>query len=357
MIQTFFLEEKILLLLLCLSFVMLLFSGTYDLDDLRVYAHLFTRDETGTFVSIVDQVQTELNLIVTNLENNNVTLAQNHAAKAGSLIPRVIGEIAEDNPRLASDLMRAVFGMENMSTTSTNREQATTKLVSDLNEKLDEAKIIRIAQVQPSSNPLDEITNFLGGIFGGNSGEPSGEQAQNARIEALAFADLIDSVLINYGKAYNVGFDMTNMSNMVMTGARGFNSSSMVMNNTGNSNNSGAVNMNMDRKMNMNAHIMNTSSNTMAQQGGEINNDYQLVHIADYQSAQALAKKGLEFFNTDLRHMAINNKTIFVTKLKNGLLHLNDSIENKVSPMDIMMIVHSEIHPNLQEAFNLQLRK
>jgi hypothetical protein len=107
----------------------------------------------------------------------------------------------------------------------------------------------------------------------------------------------------------------------------------------------------------MNAHIMNTSSNTMAQQGGEINNDYQLVHIADYQSAQALAKKGLEFFNTDLRHMAINNKTIFVTKLKNGLLHLNDSIENKVSPMDIMMIVHSEIHPNLQEAFNLQLRK
>jgi hypothetical protein len=144
---------------------------------------------------------------------------------------------------------------------------------------------------------------------------------------------------------------------MVMTGASGINSSSMLMNNTGNSNNSGAVNMNMDRKMNMNAHIMNTSSNTMAQQGGEINNDYQLVHIADYQSAQALAEKGLEFFNTDLRHMAINNKTIFVTKLENGLLHLNDSIENKASPMDVMKIVHSEIHPNLQEAFNLQLRK
>lgn len=27
----------------------------------------------------------------------------------------------------------------------------------------------------------------------------------------------MDAVLVNYGKAYNVEFDMTNMSNMIMT--------------------------------------------------------------------------------------------------------------------------------------------
>lgn len=336
---------------------MLLLSNICNFYNLRAYAHLFTRDQTGTFVSIVDQVQTELDLIVRNLENSNVTLAQNHASKAGALIPKVISEIAEDNPRLGGELMRAVFGMENMSSSSTNGEQATDNLVSDLNEKLDKVKIIRMAQVQPSSNPLDQVTNFLGGIFGGDSGQPSDEQAQNARIEALAFAELMDGVLLNYGKAYNVGFDMTNMANMIMTGTRGINSSSMAMNNMYNSNNSGAGNMYMDRNMKMNVHSMNTSSNTMAQHGGEINNDYQLVHIADYQSAQALTKRGLEFFNTDLKQMVVDNKSIFFTKLENGLIHLNNSISNKASPLDIMMIVHSEVHPNLQEVFNLQLRK
>ena len=357
MIQALILKEKILAPLLCICFVTLLLISVYDIYNLRIYGHLFTRDETGTFVSIVDQVQTELDLVVTNLENNSISLSQNHAAKAGSLIPRVISEIAEDNPRLASDLMRAVFGMENMSSTLANGAQATSKLVSDLNEKLDKAKIIRIAQVLPSSNPLDELTNFLGGIFGGNSREPSGGQAQNARIGVLAFADLMDSVLINYGKAYNVGFDMTNMSNMIMKGSGRINSSSMASNDAVNSNDILADNMNMDRNMNMSAHSMNTSSNTMAQQEGKINNDYQLVHIADYQSAQALAKRGLEFFNTDLRQMAINNKSIFVNKLENGLIHLDNSITNKASPLDVMMIVHSEVHPNLQEAFNLSLRK
>jgi hypothetical protein len=55
--------------------------------------------------------------------------------------------------------------------------------------------------------------------------------------------------------------------------------------------------------------------------------------------------------------MANNNKVVFVNNLEKGLVHLNNSIANKVSPIEIMMIVHTEIHPNLLEAFNLELRK
>ena len=60
-----------------------------------------------------------------------------------------------------------------------------------------------------------------------------------------AFANVIDGMLINYGKAYRVGFDMTNMSNMVMIGNNS-SPSSMVMSNPVTGNNSGPSNMNLN---------------------------------------------------------------------------------------------------------------
>ena len=350
--------QKKLIPFLAICFGLLFSNIVYNSHDATVYGHLFTRDQTGTFVSIIDQVQIELQLVAANLVSNNVTLAENHATKASSLLPRVIGEIGEDNPQLVGELMRSVFGMENVSSTTYSKSQNISTLVNNLNEKLDNAKIIRIAQVQPNSNFLDKVTNLLGGLLGGNNGEPSSEQVQNSRIEALAFAELMDTVLVNYGKAYNVGFDMTNISNMIMEPSNST-AGSIIMSNTVRSNNSdtGNTNINMNINMNTNMDSMNNSTSPMPEHMGEMNNGYQLIHTADYQTAHALAKKGLDFFNSDLKHMANNNKAIFVNNLEKGLKHLNNSIENKGPPTEIMMIVHTEIHPNLLEAFNLELRK
>ena len=44
---------------------------------------------------------------------------------------------------------------------------------------------------------------------------------------------------------------------------------------------------------------------------------------------------------------AENQKSI--TNLQNSVTQLNSSIRNKASPIDIMMIVHTQIHPNLLE--------
>jgi small-conductance mechanosensitive channel len=110
---------------------------------------------------------------------------------------------------------------------------------------------------------------------------------------------------------------------------------------------------------NMDMGSMNTSSSTMMNMDSEMKRNYSLVNTADYQSAQALAAKALEIFNTELRPMASNNNnntTAFITNLENGLTQLNNSIRSKASPMDIMMIVHTQVHPNLMQAFNLQLR-
>jgi len=330
-----------------------LFTNIDDFYNAIVYGHQFTPNETATFVGIIGQMQAELGLVPVNLANNNVSLAQNHANKAASLLtPRILVEIAEDNPRLAGDLRSAMIQLQSLPSSSESQVKSVNQLVSDLNERLGEDASVRMAQVQPtSSNFLEGVTNFLGNIFSGSDTEG---KDQNTKLEALALANVIDGVLINYGNAYHVGFDMTNMSNMVMIG----NSSSpdsMVMNNRAIGNNSGPSNMNMQS--------MNTSSDTMTmtQHGGEMNTGYSLVNMPDYQSAQALAAKASEIFNTKLKHttMSNNNKNItaFVTNLDNGLTQLNDSISKNASPLDIMMIVHTQIHPNLLEAFNLQLRK
>lgn len=329
-----------------------------DFNNLRVYGHLFTPNETATFVGILDQVQAELKLVVANLENNNVSLAQSHAIKASSLLtPKIMSEITEDNPRLTDDLRRAVSQLQNMSSPSEGQLQSISQLVNDLNKRMDEDAIVRIAQLQPtSSNFLEGVLKSLESIFGGG-GNTNQERDQNTKIQALAFANVIDEVLINYGKAYHVGFDMTNMSNMVMTGNNNNNNSSpssIAMSNSVTGNNSGTSNMNMPS--------MNTLSNTMTmtEQEGEKNMGYSLSNISDYQSAQGLAAKAFELFDTKLKQTTPNdnkNVTAFVTNLENGLTHLNDSIEKKDSPLDIMMVVHTQIHPNLFEAFDLQLRK
>ena len=76
-----------------------------------------------------------------------------------------------------------------------------------------------------------------------------------------------------------------------------------------------------------------------------MNMGYSLVNMSDYQSAQALAIKASEIFNTKLKITTMDNNknvTAFITNLENGLTQLSDSISNKDSPLDVMMIVHTQ---------------
>ena len=149
------------------------------------------------------------------------------------------------------------------------------------------------------------------------------------------------------GNTYAVDFDMTNMSNMVTMGN---NSSSMTMdgmvdNNSNNDNSNSSMNMNS----------MDMSSSTMVNMDSKGRN-YSFVDITDYQTAQALATKAQDIFKAELKPIAPGNSSAFVVNLENSLTEVNNSIRNKASPMDVMMIVHTQIHPNLLGAFNLKLR-
>jgi hypothetical protein len=344
-------KYSLVLLFISITFSTVLFSNTNNFFVIQnVYAHIFTTDETASFLSFADQLQVESELVQTNLINNNLSLAQKHANKAASLLsPSIIVEIAEKNQKVADDLTTAVDDLQKITSSSDKQRQMVNQLVSQINATLGEAVTIRLEQEQreDSSNFLEKGIEFLRGIFGGGGGSEKADNRidRNTTIQPLAFADLVDSLLINYGNAYAVDFDMTNMSNMAMMSG---NSSSMVMSGmVNNSINNSNSSMNMD-SMNMSSSTMNMDSN--------MNRNYSLVDITDYQSAQALVTKAQEIFNTEFKLIAPGNTSIFITNLENGITQLNNSIKNKASPMDVMMIVHTQIHPNLLGAFNLKLR-
>jgi hypothetical protein len=203
----------------------------------NAYGHNFTPNESASFLSFVDQLQVESELVQTSLANNNTALAQEHARRALELLKTKdpvnnvtwIEEIAENNQRVADDLTTAISNLQN---TSSEQQQPVSQLVNDIDAIIGEAVTARIDQ----------------------------EQRDNATIQALAFAHLVNSILRNYGKAYGVGFDMTNMSNMAGMIGSNNNSSSMAMSGMADDNNSS----------NMDMGSMNTSSSTMMNMDSEM---------------------------------------------------------------------------------------
>jgi hypothetical protein len=297
------------------------------------YGHTFSPDESASFLSFANQLQVESELVQENLANNSISLAQEHANKASSLLTsNITTEIAERNQRVANDLTRAIDDLQNISS-SPQQAGSIGQLVRNLDGIIGEAVSTRIEQ----------------------------QDIENATIQALAFADLVNSILINYGNAYAVGFDMTNMSNMAMMGQSSNNTmNTMTMDNM-------TTHSNDDNSSNIEMNSMNMSSSSGSRvgidaaegkgggEGRESSINSSSVNMTDYQSAQALAAKALEIFSVELKPLAPNDSSAFISNLENGLTQLNASIRNKASAMDIMMIAHMQIHPNLSEAFNLRL--
>jgi hypothetical protein len=154
------------------------------------------------------------------------------------------------------------------------------------------------------------------------------DQINNATIQALSFANLVDRILKSYGNAYDVDFDMTDMSQMAHMGMNMGNDSS-------------------DMGMNMSTRgVMTTTSAAYSE----------IVNVTGYQTAQALSEWVIELFKSELEPLAEGADRINMTSnLENALIELNNSIENRAPPMDVMMIVHTKVHPNILTIFNLPL--
>jgi hypothetical protein len=259
----------------------------------QVYGHDFVPNESASFLSFANQLQAESELVKNNLANGNSTLAREHATRAIELLNSKDpvnnvawrDEIAERNQRVADELVATVSNLANMtespSSSLPEQQQSINQSIGEIDAIIEEAVTTRIDR----------------------------DQRTNATIQATALGDIINTLLRYYGNAYEVGFDMGNMSEMA-------------------------------------SMMGNSSSNT----------NYTLANVAEYQSAQALAAIAQEIFNNELRPLANRNATNSIANLENGLMQLRNLIENKSSPMELVMVGHSQVHPSLQSAFNLRLQ-
>lgn len=267
-----------------------------------VLGHNFSPDESAKFLGLVDIIKGEAQSVQDDLASKNVSLANQHANRALALVTdNVTKEIAERNPRLSDDLKTTLITLKTSSEPTSNLSTANdiNFTVSDLNGILDE---IVTARIDP-------------------------EKLSNSTIQALRLVGILDGVLRNYGDAYAIGFDMTNMSMMMGDGGGGMSS------------------------MDMGGMSMSMGDMSSSQQ-------YKLVNMTDYHTAKILAQKVQELFNNRLVNTSISGTPATVTNdITAALQELSSSINDKASPMDIMMIVHTKIHPNLMTAFGLQLGK
>ncbi len=344
-----------ILLVLGILFSTIIHSNTNISPDStffqNAYGHNFPPNNYASFLSSLDQFQTESNLVQSNLVNNNVTLAQKHADEAVSIFYwDLLVEIVKQDKKIGDDLKLAVENLRNLTSSFSNttssiqgekqKLEQSDQLVASINTNVDKVITLTEAKKQSEdSNFLNQVSMFISNIF-----SPKKDN-NNGSIHPMRFADGVDEVLRNYGDAYSVDFDMTDMGNMGNMG--NMNKGSMAENNNS-YNSSNNSNMDMNMMMDMPPSINNSDTNW--------NTNKSIVNMANYQSAEGMAEKLLDIFNKELKPIISQNGTsTYSTNLEGGIKQLVNSIEFKVPPTDIMMIVHTQIHPNLIKAFDLQI--
>jgi hypothetical protein len=117
----------------------------------ETYGHNFTPDESASFLAFTHQLQVESDLVKANLLTDNITLAQEHANKASSLItPTILAEIVEKDPKIANDLRFSVEDLKKISSSmkSEKIEDAITKINSTLTKAVD----VRISTTSADSS-------------------------------------------------------------------------------------------------------------------------------------------------------------------------------------------------------------
>ena len=260
MITNLFLSQytihKIIFLILILStlFISLLFS-----KDIVIFAHNFNTDDNSSFLTLINKLAIENQLLNDSISNNKINL---------------------------------------------NSFEHTRNIENILEEIL----------ISESSFVVDS------------------DEFYNNTIIALVVANLADEVLRKYGHAFGVPSIIMlsmNFSNV----ASGLNYSDSIA------------------RMPLHSSHMTNDRNTTSTR---------MVDNYSYQSALKTSDRMIEIYNNELKTSSSSNST-FSNKansdLSSALYDLIKNIETKQSPSKIMEDVHVRIHPNLQIAFNLTLKR
>ncbi|HEX7031534.1 MAG TPA: hypothetical protein VF172_00900 [Nitrososphaera sp.] len=282
----------------------------------KAFAHTFSGDESASFIALVESIRSELDLVQSNI-GSNVSLAEEHASHAHQhLDEHTIDEISERNQRLATDLPAAIEDLQ-LSLANSTAQQVEAK-IQNINDLLSETVSARVES----------------------------DQMNNSTVWALVLANMADGVLTHYSAAYGVESEEGEEH-----GA------------SGHADEEGSGNMTEGMELTETSPMSNNSmtGDEMEEQGsshGNMSNGGNATTIVDevhYQSAQGLASRTLVIFNERVKSLAPANSTEAIADLEAGLEHLIQAIDDREPLTDVEVVVHSEVHPNLQTAFNLQV--
>jgi len=264
------------------------------------FAHNFSPDESAEFLTTVYKIKVESAIVANSSANNNQSSAISHAQYAlNTYDSHTNNELSEKNERIATELNNTLNQLrDQVETSSITDKSQINQIVETINAILEEAISVRIDD----------------------------DQLNNSTIQALVFADIVNTALQSYGIAFDIGIDLTNMSNMNTT-------TSSTGNNT------------IDNGHNNHEELQKTSE------------QMSIVNFSSYESALSFADYALKKFNSDIKTSIPENNTKtqnYLQQLENGLLEFNTAIKNHENPMKVMKIVHTKIHPNLQTLFTLK---
>jgi hypothetical protein len=282
-----------------------------------LYAHTFSENENALFLTMIDKIKAEIQLVPRDF-SNNTQQAQEHAKIASALLTQYdpvvnttwTSQISERNPRIATELLGSLNELRTTiaSVSSISNSSSAQSKVTNIGNLLDEAVSVRISK----------------------------DVIENPKTQALVVANLGNEIYDNYGKALGLPpSTIASMGGMNMSG----------MNAMGGSKGS---------PMNMNTSSSGMSGmNSMSGPATMNQNNPPIKNITAYETAQSLATLAQQTFSKDLKPIAPANATSSTANIEKYVEQLKSAVNNKASFMNIMELVHVKLHPTMIAAYNL----
>lgn len=295
----------------------------------NAFAHTFSGDENASFLATVEVIKVQLDLVKKDFATN-ATMAAEHAEHAREhLTNDTIKEITEKNQRLGTELPASLDDLHEALVNGTATSNGLNEQVTTINDLLAETVTVRIANAQLT----------------------------NSTVQGTMLADFVDEILESYSGAYGVEEDGEHDEGSMDDG------SSMSSNSTNSSNSTTPTEEELEElttfelaeKYPSYVNEGEGEDGVIPGGDGENGNHTTIVNMIAYESAQAQAARAQELFDTKLKAMVAANATEAIAALDAGLDHLKNAIDDKAPLEDVDKIVHTEIHPNIQIAFNLQV--
>ena len=182
---------------------------------LPVYGHTFSQNENSLFLTRMNQMHSQLQLVqdllstnTTSGDNNinNIKFAQTHVIKAITLLKEKDPvsnftwnqEIGERNQRVANDLVRGF-----------------NDLTAFINQKASPKSNSKIALADEGSPIQDKINNLGGFLDEAISSRVPKDIVNNSTNQALVLANIGNEIFLSYGQA--LGFPYMKLANMLAT--------------------------------------------------------------------------------------------------------------------------------------------